>query len=270
MTTFSELHAIHNLSEYLSLVREVSQSAGAFRWYRGCGRSSYELTPTLYRHPSAASIEDLMKLETDIVNRFKERSLPYLSRNLHEDWEYLFLMQHYGVPTRLLDWTENPFFALLFALIYADYDWIDGKMTYSDDASVWILDPVSWNRWALSHNTFEGTIISVGDKNLAWYGPKPDELDMMPNEPLAIYGTHNSPRIVAQRGVFTIFGKSTAPMENKQIPDKTLLKVPIPRACMPAMLNELASMGIADTSLFPDLEGLARELKRTFGYRVRV
>ena len=269
MTEFSDVHTIHNLSEYLNLVREVPQNGKSW-WYRGCGKSSYTLTPTLYRHPSATAIEALMKLETDIVDRFKERSLPYLSRNLHGDWEYLFLMQHYGVPTRLLDWTENPFFALLFAIISADHNWIDGNITYSDDASVWILDPVTWNRWALEHITFEGTIISVGDRNLDWYQPKPANLEVLPNEPLAIYGAHNSPRIVAQRGVFTIFGKSTDAMEDKQVPAKTLRKVILPSDSLSEILDELISMGITDASIFPDLEGLARELKRTFGYRVRV
>ena len=220
-----ELNCVSNLTEFSRLILEKLAGGDSPRWYRGCGKASYELTPTLYRHPKYSTVEDLMKLEAEIVDRFKERSVPFLTRDSLNEWDSLFLMQHYGVPTRLLDWTENPFHALLFALISADFKVNGGEVIYLDDASVWILDPVGWNRWALSHNTFERTILSVGDKNLTWYAPKPNDLDILPNEPLAIYGTHNSPRIVAQRGVFIIFGKSTIPMENKDIPNGTLSRV---------------------------------------------
>ena len=254
------------LSDFLRLIQQASKSDGTPLWYRGCGKSSYKLTPTLYRHPSASSITELMGIESNLIDRFKERSIPYLSRNLEGDWEYLFFMQHYGVPTRLLDWTENPFFALYFALDSTDYQNENGETLYSEDAAVWILNPIAWNRWALSYRTFGGGIISSGDLDARAYEPKSD-LDAMGNEPLAIYGRHNSPRIVAQRGVFTVFGKSTEPMENKQSPEGTLAKIVIPKENIEAMFDELIAVGVTDSSIFPDLDGLAKELKRNFGYR---
>ena len=262
---------IHNLAEYTVVVQEASAFRESPLWYRGSGKSSYPLVPTLYRHPTAKSFEQLMQLESEIMNRFRERSLPYLTRNLDNDekgWEWLFLMQHYGVPTRLLDWTENPLFALLFATIYADHEWDGGEVNYFHDACVWVLDPVIWNQWALNHMTYQGAIISVGDHYAGSYAPQQPRLDAMLNEPIAIYGTYNSPRIVAQRGMFTIFGRSTDPMEQKEVPDNVLLKLVIPKDNIPSVIIELASMGITDATIFPDLDGLARELKRSFGYEV--
>ena len=88
--------------------------------------------------------------------------------------------------------------------------------------------------------------------------------------PASIFGNHNSPRIVAQRGVFTIFGAQNAPMEqifeNHDFADDTMHKIVIPAALIPTLFSTVTSIGITDSVVFPDLEGLARETKRLFGY----
>ena len=262
-----EAVTINDLSEFTGRVLAQPVFVESPRWYRGCGKSSYELIPTLYRHPTAKSVGDLMALESQIIDRFKERSMPYLPGRLTKDWEYLFLMQHYGVPTRLLDWTENPFFALFFALSSADCKNSNGEKQYSDDAAVWILNPVDWNQWALKEISFSGSILSFESDYLQAYLPKTN-WEYMSDEPLAIYGVYNSPRIATQRGVFTIFGKYTCKMESKKFPETALSKLIIPKDHIASIFDELTSIGITDSSLFPDLEGLARELKRSLGYRV--
>ena len=90
--------------------------------------------------------------------------------------------------------------------------------------------------------------------------------------PVAILGIHNSPRIVAQRGSFSLFGKSLLPMddtfEKNPFPDDTLSKLVIPSALIKPLLDKLVWMGISDSVVYPDLEGLAKETKRQFGYEV--
>jgi hypothetical protein len=56
-----------------------------------------------------------------LVMRFRQRTIPLHSRDLSDEWDALFFMQHYGVPTRLLDWTENPFIAFYFAVMSARF-----------------------------------------------------------------------------------------------------------------------------------------------------
>lgn len=148
--------------------------------------------------------------------RFRQRSIPFTNRFLSDEWDVLFFMQHYGIPTRLLDWTENPFVGLHFAVMSSPFS---GKLaagkaslTFASDATVWILDPVAWNKHALQHLGFDRGILSPGDEVLQSYKPLTRFTDMNVF-PVAIYGAHNSPRIVAQRGAFTIFGKSTKSME---------------------------------------------------------
>ena len=127
-------------------IEEALTRTDALVWYRGSGKSTYKLIPSLYRHPVINEPVKLIELESNLLNRFKHRSVPYLSRTLQNDWEYLFLMQHFGIPTRLLDWTENPYIALYFALTSAFFDIEANPPSYAQDAAVWVLDPATWNR----------------------------------------------------------------------------------------------------------------------------
>ena len=91
-------------------------------------------------------------------------------------------------------------------------------------------------------------------------------------EAVAIYGAYNSPRIVAQRGTFTLFGSSTRPMEQAYIennyPQDALVKLVVPRDRISDLLAGLNRIGMTDSVVFPDLPGLAVEIRRQFGYRV--
>lgn len=212
-----------------------------------------------------------MKLETNLITRFRERAVPYLASPLGTIWEYLFLMQHFGVPTRLLDWTENPLIGLFFALSSASRS--EDTNLYREPATVWMLKPAQWNRSAFSHFArYDGSVLSVNHKYLIQYVSEDDTEP--PKFPAAIYGIHNSPRIVAQRGVFAIYGSDTRPMEDiYQAGDfageeGALVKTEIPLENIELMLKRLLNMGYTDVVMFPDLEGLARETKRLFGFGV--
>ena len=110
-----------SLPEYLSLIESRQSRASQSLWYRGCGSATHTLLPSLYRHGKSKTPEAFADLEKQLMTRFRQRSIPYHNRSLADDWDALFFMQHYGVPTRLLDWTENPLIALHFALMDAPY-----------------------------------------------------------------------------------------------------------------------------------------------------
>ncbi|MCY1075095.1 FRG domain-containing protein [Archangium lansingense] len=248
----------------------MSQFSEQGLWYRGCGTCKHTLIPSLYRHPTKKDVNSIIAMEVELLRRFKQRSVPYLTRAVHEPWDYLFLMQHFGVPTRLLDWTENPHIALFFALTSPPAN----SNTPTDDAAVWVLDPVAWNRSALNHLSYKRGILSGTDEHLKGYMPRSEnvDVDLIPNEPVALYGTHNSPRIVAQRGAFTVFGKEVTPMEESHARIKAhsdvLTRVVIPSGTILSLRSSLAKIGITDSVIFPDLDGLAKELKRYSGFQV--
>lgn len=266
--TVAEPEKIFNLASFTSILHS-GFSPGKTTWYRGCGKTTHELRPTLFRHPTEHTIEGLIQTESSIIDRFKERCIPHLNRQLTEDWEYLFLTQHYGIPTRLLDWSENPFFALYFALESAPFKIVSGSPKYPEDAAFWALDPTLWNQSVLRHMSYDESILATNDTRVRGYAPKSD-LTLMGNEPLAIYGAHNSPRIVAQRGVFTISGKNTEPMEeisrDGSFPTDVVRQFEIPKESILDLRQEIYAIGITAATVFPDLDGLAKELRRSFGY----
>lgn len=200
------VETVQSIREYTDLIESVSAGDNGVPWYRGCDNHAHELKPALFRHPRVTDLESLSKLERQVLSRFQQRCVPYLTRSLSDPWEYMFLAQHHGVPTRLLDWTENPFVALYFALTTNS-----GTDVADQNAAIWILNPGAWNRHVLSQSSYRGGPLSADDDEIKSYAPAP--VGPSRKDPVAIYGIYNSARIVAQRGVFTIFGHNISPLE---------------------------------------------------------
>lgn len=259
-----ETEQITTLKDFSLFIEDKLPLTDAPWWYRGQSKASYPLIPSLYRHPTITAPQAVIELESKVLTRFKERSIPFAPRTFATDLETLFYMQHFGIPTRLLDWSENPYVGLYFAL--------SGALAGPSEAAVWIVNPAKWNRKVLYDLGFAGNVIST-DEEQYLKGHRPGEkYDHMRMSPLCIYGTHNSARIVAQRGVFVLFGKDNKPMETTCISDaypaKALLKIVIPAANVTSMFDRLLTIGFTDSVVFPDMQGLALELKRFFNFKV--
>jgi hypothetical protein len=251
-TTFAEL---------LEAV-ESFQAASDVSWYRGSRNKAHSLKPSLYRHSHKTAISDLIDLETEVTTRFVQRSLPFLERSLTDDWDKLFLMQHYGVPTRLLDWSENPFVSIYFALVSAS----EPKST---DAAIWMCDPVAWNQAALDHISYKGGVLDQSHAAMRTYAPG-TKVDEIPTLPVMIYGSYNSPRIVAQRGGFALFGQGLDPMDKvfkaDKFPEGILTKIEIGHAYVDEIRASLFRKGFTESVVFPDLDGLSKELRRIYSF----
>ncbi|OEZ48012.1 FRG domain protein [Janthinobacterium sp. MP5059B] len=263
----------------------LAHGAGAYdgNWYRGVGAAnSHSLGPTLYRHPKTVDITQLLILERRMMEDFERQNVLHTAASAtavsHNDLRTLFYMQHYQVPTRLLDWSSNPFISLYFALSSARIDEKTGK--FPEDAAVWVLDPVSWNRIALAHSS-HGDSGPLSESTAATnYGPRkvinnvlePTGLATLNERPAAILGASNNARMFAQRGVFTIFGKDTTPMEQQfdtnKFPLGSLTKIVIDKDKISELLTLLLRIGYTDSVSYPDLHGLAMEIKRFRGFRV--
>jgi hypothetical protein len=260
-----------SLVEYVTLIEQFQNAVSGPLWFRGVGNVDYQLKPSLFRIQSTQTPTSIASVESQLMAMFKQRSVIYGTRSLVGEWEHLFFMQHHGVPTRLLDWSENPFIAFFFAVMSARKEKVGRSYDFANDAAIWILDPIAWNRHALSHNSYSGGILSVGDADLEGNLYRPNYLGMN-NHPVCMFGIHNSQRIVNQRGVFSVFGQNLVSMEETYdaaaFPLASLRRIELPKRRIDEFRKSIVACGITDSVVYPDLGGLATEIKRQLGFEV--
>jgi hypothetical protein len=222
-------------------------------WFRGQSKLKWPLIPRLYRSDS-----DHL-LERELIRDFRLRATAFLDRIPSNDLELLFIMQHHGMPTRLLDWTESHLAALFFAV---DDD------SYQSDAAVWILEPASMNAVA---KTAPAKRVPMSNA-LIFHNYTIPDLDANPIvrmvtgvEPLAVRPMRSTPRIVAQKGMFTIHGSGRTSLDDyargSQADSRWIDQVVIPADSRKHLKKELLLAGISYSSLFPDLDGSCREIQ---------
>lgn len=252
-------HAVDSLHELLRLVTQTrdawNKRSPDWRdpWFRGQEDEGYSLVPGLYRdvYPNANSDdEDAIRID------FEAKSYPYLDpqrMRARTSWEHYALMQHYGLPTRLLDWSESLMVASCFAVARAMRP---GEI--KTGAAVWMLDPFWFNRQTCG----EAYLGYEDQPRTKRFLRPPDEEYQLPRLPLAVCLPHNSPRISAQQGLFTVHGSSRKPLE-QLVPNarlSRLVKFVIPKEHVRTVQRELRLAGITASTLFPDLEGLCKHI----------
>lgn len=244
------------VSAILQLSRDLPE--GRFLWFRGHRSGAFNLLPGLLRQNRAP--EEVFEREKRLLTRFRQRSLPYWPSGYPQnDWEHLFAMQHHGVPTRLLDWSENLFVAAHFAL-----DGMNGE-----DPTVWCVDPIQWNRSmpVLSEYGESIHVLTTSDSESEPY--RPEATRRRNRSPVALFGTHNSDRIVAQRGTFMVWGEDTRSLETIANDGGGHLWRFVLEGNPEQLRSELNMLGFVESMVYPELTTLAAELARVEGWRTQ-
>jgi hypothetical protein len=250
---------IRRLSEYVQRVIDVSnelQLPYGHLWFRGIARRELNLVPgTVWR-----GIAD----EGSLVEEFRINLPAYSNREYTDPWEIYSLMQHHGLPTRLLDWSKSPLAALFFAL---DFD--EGRADADQTPAVWTLNPYALNKIAHGRELifvpkrdyrpvgFNWTVQSYLPESLL---PDYEDAPPTPTAPIAIEPPFSNSRLTAQQGCFTIHGKGVLPLN--QIPgmDRHLRKIEIAPEMTGEIRLELEQLGFRSEWIYQDLDKLSRRI----------
>ncbi len=282
------------LDEITSVRKELDcyGQDGCEAWFRGHTRADYKLLPSLYRafpapiSGSGAEAEEgedeiygcVIDKESDLFWEFSARARE-IHGVLEQDWDILFAMQHYGTPTRLLDWTETLAVALYFAVLGVDETKpVDDRGNQIGEQNetipppcMWVLNPYKLNEYSWPH---EGEADMVAPVNLGWdedegeYYTYSDLLGVGGMDwawPVSIYPRQRNARIHAQQAWFTIHGDERLPLEEVPYNQKYLRPVRLEFSAIPEARNFLELAGINPYLLFSDLESLSLHLQERNG-----
>ena len=233
--------------------------------------AAWDLRPRFYRPQYEDAEESEIRLE------FEGHGLQLAATDPNRSkWEWYFLMQHYGAPTRLLDWTGNPLAALYFAIIS------ERKDVEKEDAAVWAFDPWRWNR--LHTDGLKGPALPGWEETEPYLPDLEDAcngLRVQKAWPIAIDPPSIDSRIASQTARFLLFGKKQdlikaadrTDLGSRRKKRSRLAQIVIASNKLESIGHELDDLGINHRILFPDLQGLREHLSwewKSFSKRKRL
>lgn len=231
----------------LESISHAYEAVGYSRvWWRGHADASWKLTPSVYRNELRAS-------EKAMFTRYMQMAAavePSL-RGEKDIATWLYVMQHHGLPTRLLDWSESPLVALYFCVSHDVSDNTDGAL--------WWLEPMSLNQAEFGQEV----ILGPGTPEVL---PMlrgvifPDEGDTNQARIAALLANRTDRRHLVQHSQCTLHGRDQ-PLEDCGC--ALLDRIIIPADKKPGIRRWLEIMHINRHSLFPDLDNLAKYISQS-------
>lgn len=210
---------------------------GAETMFRGQGNAAWPLLPSIARF--ATNLDEdgydcISDLEDHLLERFRQFGVPFQDFRKLPIIEQLVHAQHYGLPTRLLDWSTNPLKALFFAIEEPQLDSVDG--------AVYITHPNSW---------MEGTTHIREVKAF-----------------LACFPEVLNERIAAQDACLLVFPLSKTDMSVPELSADSCLgaldflhQIIVPSDAKRDLRRQLSVLGVTYRSVYPGMEGTTRWIK---------
>lgn len=232
---------IRKLSEYVECVENLPKE---FTLSRGHENEQYKLLPSALRTDDSGNRKYTRQSIAYFLNEFKVNSHNFIEYpwDIKTDYEWMIYAQHYGLPTKLLDFTNSHIISLMFAV----------ENSFSDlqnaDGAVWFLNPSELN----NIHCRQSQILTVGTSDRI-------NLDSFDGG-VVIQGRKLNKRISAQNGLFVYFQDSTVPLEDQVCNENILKKIIIDGEAKKDISVSLYSLGIGKTQLYPELTSVVKDI----------
>jgi hypothetical protein len=231
-------------------------------WFRGHSKRTYQLVPGVYRDEFSREAQTMygkdpetkrLNLEREMLSEFRTVGATMLDPN--NVVPLYFIAQHYGMPTRLLDWTANPLAALFFAV--CEHETEDGNLLLMEPTQVIPKPRPSVKDEPLQHvRTMRHPYVSDAIGMSFWHKPNESRKPLI----LPIRPDNQVGRIGQQSSLFTLHMHESTPKNNP-----TLARIKIPAKKKEPIREELRRLNINQFSIYNDLDHLSKEIRRNWG-----
>ncbi|OWT49331.1 FRG domain-containing protein [Bacillus sp. K2I17] len=297
-------HIVTNFKEYLDVVKSL-KSKEENLWFRGQDNASFQLVPSALRNCYEIKDQFDRDIKPQKLTEYNNKGNQVAYINVHSmlqefkliakqhlrieptnNLEWHFIAQHYGIPTKLLDWSTDSLVALFFAIQKNREGLLQDNIenaiedfrcnSYSDKgASVFVVNPGELNK-VIAGYTKGGTEEPIDfTLNSAIYNEQIEKgfLDGS-NQllPCCITSTPIDKRICRQSGNFTIHGSFVWPIDHIDQAKKIIHKIFIPYNCIEEMKEMLYALDVTENSLYghSDLDSYSKDISNKNQEKLRL
>jgi len=247
-----------DISDFPSFMKALDKAhlllLGTYPFWRGHADVGWSIAPEVFREGDRGKPFPEVTLIRTFMGQAESRGQRCPPYNDLTGW--LILARHFGLPTRLLDWSMSPLVALFFA--------VEGRD--ETDGALWALSP-----GALNYDMIQTNRLMIVDDpqvhelvSLA-FEPDPgvqlEALSRTKGRALAVGTREIDPRVMVQQGAFTIHADESNLAERRIEGYPWLVGFRIRHAAKNQLRELLMRLGITRSALFPDLGSLAFDLK---------
>lgn len=288
---------ISSVADFLSVIKQLKKrysDAVMFEnpttvdfIYRGMENKEYELRPNIFREVKNNRISNgkytAYSSELNILRQFVQEASVYTNEPIINNYgKWAELAQHYGAPTRFLDWTSNPLVALYFAC--------DSNST--TDAVVWLCHRDNFYNVEASKNNElfpnSKTNMELINDLIIKDGQKGKDMSALPKYPMLYLPYYRDARMTAQGSYFMVWGTNHNSLEKmlteknymtydnspengikiqgQDAKEECMFKAHIKYLNKQNIMRELDMMGINAKTLFPGLDGVGRYIERRYRF----